>query len=277
MKILKSRDKKAIDQIKKNALIALSIDSVWIYTLMKSGTTYSLLFLSNYLNSLYGDGSKVSYDQMQNDFFFHSSERRLKSKDLGLLIENRKKISTEIPSIIHTHEFIEHHLWNKNISLYRNPLDYLISFYFYFYKKRGKYVSHPRKIIEKRLPKFINVYNHQKQLKEKYPDTTLWLSYEKLMNDPYNAFSEMIRFLGLKYDEELIHKAMEFSSKKSVQQMEEERGGALVVSRRKKFSGSFVRSGKIGEWKEYFNDEDLNKIESILNESNLSLRQFTIE
>jgi len=277
MRILKSSDKKAIDQIKKNALIALSIDSVWVYTLMKSGTTYSLLFLSNYLNSIYGDGSKVSYDQMQDNFFFHSSERRLKSKDLGQLIVNRRNISSEIPSIIHTHEFIDHNLWKQNISLYRNPLDYLISFYFYFYKKRGKYVNHPRKIIEDRLPKFVKVYNHQKDLKEQFSDTCLWLSYEQLMNAPFEIFAEMIKFLGYEYNEELILQAMENSSKKSVQQMEEERGGALVVSIRKKFSGSFVRSGKIGEWKEYFNDKDLKQVEAVLNASQLSLNQFVLE
>ncbi len=277
MRVLTGRRKRAIELLKKNALIALSTDSIWIYTLMKSGTTYSLLFLSNYLNLIYGDGKRVSYDQMQENFFFHSSERRLKSKDLGVLIENRRKISKDIPSIIHTHEKIEHALWLKNISLYRNPLDYIVSYYFYFLKKRGKSIKHPRKIIEDRLTKFIKVYNFQKELEMQFPERSLRFSYEELMADPFKIFSEMIKFLELDYNEDLINQSMEFSSKKSVQEMEKERGGALVVPKEKKFSGSFIRSGKVGEWKEFFNDTDIKKVESILNEGSLSLNQFILE
>ena len=40
---------------------------------------------------------------------------------------------------------------------------------------------------------------------------------------------------------------------------------------------SFVRSGKIGEWKEYFNEEEIVQISEILEENSISLTEFILE
>ncbi len=266
-----------INFLNENCLTMLSVDSIWIYTLMKSGTTYTLVFLANYLNNLFGDGKNVSFDQMQDQFFFHSVDTRIEQKKLGSLIQKRNKVSPLIPSVIHTHKMLEYGLWVKNISLYRNPLDYTISSYYFHHINRGKNVKHPRLLMEQKINSFIKTYKNQLQIKEEHPQKTMLKCYEELMRQPKDVFCEMINFLGIELNEEALVKSIENASIKNIKKMEKQRGEAIVIPQGKKFKGSFVRSGKIGEWKEYFNDEDLKKAEAILNQQHLSLNNFILE
>jgi hypothetical protein len=244
---------------------------------MKSGTTYSLIFLANYLNYIFGDKSPVTFDQMQNNFFFHSADRQIDKKDLGPLLRHKKSISNKIPTIIHTHSNIQGGLWAKNISLYRNPLDYIISSYYFHHINRGKRIKHPRNVMKDKLEDFIDTYTTQRDILKKYPEKSLQKSYEDLIQNPQEVFTEMIHFLNLDYNEQALIQSMENSSQKSIKKMEEVRGKSIVVRPSIDFNGSFIRSGKIGEWKEYFKDKDLKKIEKILNEKDISLNQFTLE
>ena len=263
----------------ENCIVSLSEDSVWIYTLMKSGTTYSLLFLANYLNYLNGGRTRVSYDEMQLKFILHSMDVKIRNEKIEPFLKEHKKLTdeTQFPRIIHTHSFIPSNLWSKNICLYRNPLDFIISGYYYFYINRGINISHPLKIYKELLDHFLTTYKQQVILKERYPDKVLLISYEKLMASPKEVFQKMIEFIGLPCDETGVLQAMEFSSKKQVKEMEKERGEAIVKKDGIKFSGSFVRSGKIGEWKEYFNENDLTEIKNYLSQFEVELDDFTIE
>lgn len=263
--------------LKSNCLEALSIDNIWIYTLMKSGTTYSLVFLANYLNNIYGDKSLVNFDRMQSDFFLHSADNQVNKSHIGELINNKNKISDKIPTIVHTHTMIQSSLWAKNISLSRNPLDYIISCYFFHHINRGEHIDHPRIVMGKMLKTFIETYTNQINITKKHPEKSILKSYEELMQSPQEVFTEIIHFLGLEYNEEAVIQSMENASKKNIKKMEETRGESIVVRPGIEFKGSFIRSGKIGEWKEYFNDKDLKKIEAILNNENLSLNHFTLE
>lgn len=130
-------DNKQVDILKQNCLALLSKDSIWIYTLMKSGTTYTLLFLSNYYNYLYGNKKAVDYDEMKNSFIHHSIDMEIGKNKLDQYFQSINKSSIIKPKIIHTHTFIESELWKKNISIYRNPMDFIISSYFYWYINRG--------------------------------------------------------------------------------------------------------------------------------------------
>ncbi len=229
------------------------------------------------MNLLYGDGNPVDFDEMQSKFFFHSAENKIKTSDLGKEILNRKHISDKIPDFIHSHIALNYDFWSKCICLYRNPLDFVVSSFFFHKFKRGKSTKHPRKILLRRLKSFGETYSKQLQLENDFPDTCIRVSYEELIKNPLEVFSKMLNFIGLPYHEKMVLKAMENSSKDKVKEMEQKRGAAIVVPEGTKFKGSFINSGKIGQWKVFFNDNDLRKAEKILEGFNLSLNDFVLE
>lgn len=167
-------------------------------------------------------------------------------------------------------------LWSKNISLYRNPLDFIVSIFYYKYKNRGVNVAHPREVLVKELKQWVYLYNQQLSLKRKYGDKVLLLSYEELYRNPKRSFSRIIDFLQVPFDKDALEFALDASSSNSLKN-EEKKEDSVVVAPKEKYSGSFVRSGKIGEWKDYFNDKDVEKIESILRKNNISLKDFIID
>lgn len=252
--------------------------SVWLHTLMKSGTTYTLLFLANYLNYVYGDKKRVDYDKMVGEFFWHSFESTMFRKDLGRFLRDHffSTHSQEIGfnGVIHSHLDLNSDNWKKAICLYRNPLDYVISSYFFHYINRGIKVSHPREILIPKLEEFISAYKIQLKIIDKRPDDVIHVAYEDLIRFPEQTFHRLISFLEIEVDENAIAYAIDASSKKRVQQMESQRGQAIVQNSGTAFQGSFVRSGKVGEWKEYFNDDDLAMIQAHLSNRGVELSKF---
>ncbi len=269
--------------LKKNAnlqdslLTLLSKDSLWIYSLMKSGTTYSALFLSNYFNYVYGDKKGVDFDHMNKAYCIHSLESNLQANNITQLLSKSAFHTSDIAgyqAFFTTHVPIHSGLFKKNISLIRNPLDYIISSYYFHYVNRGRYKMHPINIAQKRIRDFARTVEHQNQLKENYPDKVLQMRYETLVTQPEESFKQMIQFLDLEFDDKGIEIAMHNSSKKKVKEMEAQRGEAIVKKNGSKYKGSFIRSGKIGEWKEYFSDKHLNRIDKELNKYQLSLSDY---
>lgn len=104
----------------------------------------------------------------------------------------------------------------------------------------------------------------------------LRLSYEQLMRDSRQAFVQMLEFLGVEVDEVAVSFGMAMSSRKKVKEMEKERGEAIVKAPGIKFRGSFIRSGVVGEWKDYFTDKDIGEVESQLSVHGLSLGEFDV-
>ncbi len=268
------------NDLKSSLLSLLSNNSIWLFSLMKSGTTYTALFLSNYFNYLYGDRKGVDFDRMNREYCNHSLESHLNLEDITKREKENKFVTQQLAGyngFFTTHIPIKKDLWSKNISLYRNPLDYFISSYFFHYVNRGKRCSHPMKIVDHKIPEFAKTIKEQRTIQALYPDKVLQLSYEDLIRFPEDHFAEMIHFLGLELDQKGVEFAMLNSSKKKVKEMEEIRGEAIVKKDGIKFKGSFIRSGKIGEWKEYFSDHDLIKIDHKLNKHGLSLNEFQLE
>ena len=69
--------------------------------------------------------------------------------------------------------------------------------------------------------------------------------------------------------------AIEFSSIKNMRKQEEKRGKPIHSP--EGFQGSFVRSGQVAQWKEFFAEADLSEINAKLQERGLSLDEFDIE
>jgi hypothetical protein len=70
--------------------------------------------------------------------------------------------------------------------------------------------------------------------------------------------------------------ALERSSVRRVCEMETARGEAIAQDARKRFSGSFFRSGKIGGWSEYFDDPDLEWVDEVLAPYGMSIGEIQL-
>lgn len=259
-----------------NGIELLIENSIWIYTLPKSGTTFVLLFLSNYIGYLLGSETAITYDEMLKKYILHSADHKIKNYDIREYINYSNSIYNQIglSRITHTHNY-HSDCFKKVISINRNPLDYLISSYYYFYIKRNINISHPREIIDDWIDRFITIYNKQLELDTK--KESLILSYEELMLKKEETLKTVLNFIGLNFDQDAFKFALKNSSKEKVKEMEEQRGETIVKKDGDTFNGSFIRSGKIGEWKEYFNDDDITKIRSKLHANNISLDEFILD
>lgn len=277
--ILRNREKLAA-----NLLTMMSHNSVWIYSLRKSGTTYTALFLSNYFDYLYGSKDGVTIDSMGKKYCIHSLSNRIKKNvfDCEILLKENLFYSKGLggySGMFTTHDYLSNSSWERAICLYRNPLDYCISFYFYHYINRGIKIKHPRKILDKTLKDFAKTYLCQKKISTNYPESVLRLSYEEIVTNPRHSFKKMIEFLNIPFSEDGMEFSLNNSSKKKIKEREQQTELPAVIGKtNKNFKlKSFIRSGKIGEWKDYFNEEDIKHVNSFLKSNNINPDDFIIE
>lgn len=267
------------DRLLENLLISQSEDSAWIFTIQKSGTTYLLTFLANYLNRLFeGRTENINYTEMYHRFFIHSIENTVKKSSLTSFYDKKNDVvKNNLPysRFLSTHIPIKGNYWKKNISLRRNPLDYIVSIHHYNYLKRGK-KNNLIKTIKNEIYPYIALVNYQKSLIQSYPDKVLIIHYEDLIIDPINSFEKIIAFLGIEVDYASINSSITASSIKNVKVHEKEIGGA-IVSESNQFKGSFIRSGAVGDWKNYLKNSEVGRIEQILNDNDIQLDEFTLE
>jgi hypothetical protein len=227
---------------------------------MKSGTTYTVNVLVNYMRLLMDGNSKpIDYALLIR---FHSTHKEI-DKNIDKMIESQKKLLKPhgYNSFIHTHKKIDS-LSKKTILLSRNPLDYIVSKYFYIYKNRSKDVS-ITEVLPRLIKEFMVTYRDHRAIVDAEEDV-LDLRYEDLIANPLDNFREMIDYLGLPYKEKLLAKAIQYSSKKGVVVMENEKGSALLANTNSFKAKSFIRSGEIGDWKKHLSAEQKEVILSTL-------------
>jgi hypothetical protein len=265
--------------------------AIILSSMQKSGTNYLRLLISNYLYILHSNdiSNKLDYDAVQHSF---PNVRSYVLSGKENIAYSRSFISLD--TVGYT-DFIYDHgcfseslnlrmnfvfkslLGKKTIYLYRNPYDNLISMYYYKFGNRvgsKSSYSHPRELIKDFIPQFCRRYMVQKALAAQAG--ALMISYEELIRDPVSTLRRLLNHLDLSFDESAAKVALESSSIKSVKAMEKKRGKA-IHSPKEGLTGSFIRSGQIGQWKEYFSAQDLIEIKAIINSYSISIDDFIIE
>lgn len=260
--------------------------SIVIISIPKSGTNMTKLLLANYLNVFYeGRQDITTYDEMHTEMFY--SDVQVKGLDPSSKPGKGRILQQHTPyrHLVHTHshgakmkQYIRLNRGARYLLLYRNPLDNLISSYFYHFKYRpdlAEKYKHPREIIDWKLPVFIKQYTYQKEMAAQN-ENAMRVSYEGLYEDKAKTFASILDFLNIPVEEPAVQLAVEFSSLKSVREQEQQRNKA-IHQEIPGFKGSFVRSGKIGQWKEFFDNSDIENISRQLAAHNISLDEFVTE
>lgn len=168
---------------------------------------------------------------------------------------------------------------NKPVVLMlRDPRDLLVSLYFHLTKRTGEFSGTPSELV--RDPVFgihqiVDVWNHW--LGEWTEPTKLHLiRYEEARRDSEAAFTRLLDFLQMgPVDPALLSASIEASSFQNMKKMESsgdlskaQAAGidpqALTPGQSQDPNSFKVRSGKVGAYKEHFNDDDLAFIEAAL-------------
>ena len=259
---------------------------IWLASYPKSGNTWFRAFLSGLLDDADED---ISINQIKADGIF--SSRVWLSAITG--VESSNLTADEIDSLrprVYNHLaetsekqlFIKAHdaftyledgspLFGttnaKAVYILRNPLDVAVSFANHASRSIDRIITnmsdnhHELCGNNTRLPnqtrqKLLSWSAHVESWVNTKELPVYVIRYEDMKADPVKAFAGAVRFIGLNCTKEQIQRAVELSSFERLKTKEDSEG-----FREKPYHGtSFFRSGKTGDWRRHFSDEQRDRM-----------------
>jgi len=222
--------------------------SLLLNSMRKSGSHYLMALITNYLSlNINQKARRIALNEIKSTYWGSPAQPiNSKSKKACDIFER-----CGCGSFIWTHE--DWALGFKKprffIFLHRHPLDLLCSRYFYYHKNRNKpgilKPDSPLALAPVELPRILRHYKHGILQTKKLGGISI--SYEDLIVSPQKTMKYICSYFNIPYMVNLCDLAIEFSSKKHVVK-DEVNINSNIGS--KNVVGTFVRSGKIGEWKD---------------------------
>lgn len=223
-------------------------DDFIIASFPKTGSTFTRFVFANMISILNMDGETVDFNNL-NDI-------------MPDLIDNDLHEAwpyKHVPRILKTHSAYRSSFGKARGHIYvvRDPRDTMISYY--QYQKKRKSVSYDKTISDFiRNPYFgIRVFN--RHLESWLKEEPFIFRYEELMGDAEQGFVDFTEKFGLDIPKEVISRSIELSRPERVRKLEEERGRPDLGTKFPK-DHVFVRSAKVGQWKNVLSPEDLDYI-----------------
>ncbi|GAB4365668.1 MAG: sulfotransferase domain-containing protein [Methylohalobius crimeensis] len=226
---------------------------------------------------------------------FYQTKYGLSSRQL-LGFDNLHRQSSSIPKLFFTHDnYLKDYTGHANskadyaghkvILLVRDPRDVAVSQFFQWkYRMRpakkilNQYPPHDSDISlfdfvmyeTAGLPKIIDFLNLWAEEMPKLDDLLL-VRYEDLRSDTAGQMRRITDFLETPGTEEEIRDAVEYASVDNMRKLEQEKkfwlSGSRMVPKDKANPHSYkVRRAKVGGWRDYFDDEQVARIEAYVNE-----------
>jgi len=179
-----------------------------------------------------------------------------------------------------THAVYQSPFWenSKVLHIYRNPLDFCVSTFFFAYKYRtGKtgIVADPVEVMDYHLDDYAVNYLSYRSVAQAGNSHLLRLAYEDMITYPVPTFRIILRWLGVEADSKLVELATQYSSRESISMIEDRDGPIDKMIDTP--DAKFVRDGSVGQWKKYFQPSDLDLARSKLARFGISLDEFTLE
>jgi hypothetical protein len=269
------------NNIQENRLLILA-------TIARSGTHYMMILLSNYINYISGGNRSIGPSDMNKMLpnNWHLSYMSYRNIPFGpyhvnsIVTPDKRLKFLGLSDITRSHSIFQKVFWkNGNIlHLYRNPLDYSVSLFNYKHKKRiGKKnpANSPQEVLNEKFANYVEMYKSYIEATNSGKYKIFRLPYELLIKDPEYYLYAVLTWLGIDPKKEIISRAVLTSSIKNVKKAEET--GAKVNPAAKDLKGSFISSGKIGQWKKYYNNSDYNYWEKKFSNHGIDLNAFILE
>ena len=230
---------------------------ILLYGYPKSGNTWLRFLLYNYCNLLLNpqNDKTITYKRLnilQNNVM-----------DRGTTFSNQEGF----PLFYRTHVIYrkEYELFSSKIFIHRNPLDTLISAY-YFYKDRDvPFLDDPVGIryklndidfyISYKINDWINFY------RESIKHADIIINYSNMINDCEDELSRLVSFLGWNIDHMLIKRSVSYSSFDKINSMAMREGQQYGNGPSDgTFYGKFTRDGTEGQFYSSLRSETIESV-----------------
>jgi len=232
----------------------------------KSGNTWVRFVIFNYFNILKNGAKKtLTFDEL-NSIQYH----QLEHAEVGPFVSN-------YPKLFRTHQnYRKIFNYFKVIYIYRNPLDTLISWYYYHKKRISPFRNYPRKVKKKLydINYFViyELYKWIRHYKLNINNCTLLLNYEKLRVNPFKEYSKVIRLIDKGINDEALRNSIELSSFDNISKMAKDTNQQYGMGDRQTFKGVFTRSGRSGQYLNELKPEIINLARLILKLNNINIK-----
>ena len=222
----------------------------------KSGNTWLRFLLFNYRTLLNQELSEtISYNRL------NSLQNNVMDRGTTFPPED------DYPLFYRTHKIYKksYELFNYKIFIHRNPLDTLISGY-YFYKNREIPFHDDPQHLRKKLHNidFYVKYKIQSWINFYFISVTKAdsiINYTSLKRDCFFEIKTLIEKLNWEINEDKIRRSIEFSSFKNVKIMAQKKGQKYGNAPKDgTFFGVFTRSGEEGQYKKELKKATINYV-----------------
>ena len=221
----------------------------------KSGNTWIRFLLYNYRNLLLNPDVQqtVTYDRL------NVLQNNIMDRGTTFLPE------IGFPFLYRTHKIYmkSYNLFDKRIFIHRNPLDTLISSYYFYKDREVPFLDDSLNIREKlhdidfyvlyKINSWINFYDTS----IKYADFVI--NYTEMKQDTETVFSELLSFIDWDFNEDLVKKAIDISSFKKIKKMGDKKSQKYGNGPKDgSFNGEFTRSGEESQFYHELQEETIN-------------------
>lgn len=255
------------DAVEQFAFASLIPDNVWIFSLPKSGVSLICNVIAFY-NAERNGFSGYDFASLSRLGVIRCAGRREGSfADALSFCRNFPKTRL----VVHTHKRIDFASPSAIFLVRRDPYDFCVSGYHFFYENRSR---KKRLSIDAAIPLLVRrysaIYRMQNDIARQSENCHL-IMYEQLMSDQYKTLARIVEHL---HDEEVdgnaLNQAIQSASITNVKKYESVQGSAIVAGQ--DYTGaSFIRSGKVGESREFFNSKHIHLIENLLEKQGVSI------
>ena len=225
----------------------------------KSGNTWLRFMIFNYLELL--DNKELNETISFN--LLNQIQSNVLEKGLALKYKKNELI------FYRTHSPYSrcYKLFDVLIFIHRNPLDTLISAYYYYLNRELPFYAFPNKLRNKLTNiDFFVLYNFKKWLiyyNKSVSVADVIVNYSDLKSDPFSQMKKIFIKLKLPLKDELIKKTVQLSSFKNIKDMASklnQLNGMASKEGESNFKGVFVRSGEELQFKNELKAETVNYI-----------------
>jgi hypothetical protein len=251
----------------------------WLSSYPKSGNTWLRIFLANYIKNKFININDIGFLGYisSSKFIFNKYNNincsKLSINDRDLMRSNvYQKLNDNSPSFLYNkcHDKYDKNIFSSSYSkgiiyIIRNPLDVVIS----FSKHYGLSIDDTIKKINNKNHKLSGKIN-AKQLRQKLGTWSehvlswtkqneipiLIVKYEDMLDNTFNEFEKIIKFLNLDFDKKRLINSINYSSFDFIKKQEINNG----FKEKSDKSIFFFNNGIKNNYKNYLNQQQINDI-----------------
>lgn len=248
----------AIKFLKEKSGFKAREDDVYVVSYPKTGTTWLQEIVYLIHSNLNFDGAAKQRLYERFPYIEHSTTNSNFVEELA----SPRLLKTHLPYSLLPQDILEKQC--KLIYMTRNPKDVVVSYYhFACLLVETQYEGSFSQFFERFLldrPTYGPFLKHTLEFWEHREDqNVLFLVYEDLQKNLPDVIKKIAKFLGKDIAEEDIHKIIEHCS---FQRMSKNQYvGLSKESAKNNEAHRFFRKGKVGDWQNYFSEEQNNRME----------------